>query len=120
VGEVDGDAWAKGAMIAGMAYRWVPLKWVSYTYHGCKCFQAHSCLLSYSFSFKKLVRGHCTGLVTSGGNVSHKHFTEMRRLARDETPFPSTRSCFIIFYGSLCFLLRSFLLLSQGSLGEAS
>jgi hypothetical protein len=25
--------------------------------------------------------------VTSGGNVTHKHFTEMRRLARDETPF---------------------------------
>jgi hypothetical protein len=25
--------------------------------------------------------------VTSGGNVTHKHFTEMRRLAHDETPF---------------------------------
>ena len=40
-----------------------------------------------AFSFKKLVRGHCPGVVTSGGNVTHKHFTEMRRLARDETPF---------------------------------
>ena len=39
------------------------------------------------FSFKNLVRGHCPGVVTSGGNVTHKHFTEMRRLARDETPF---------------------------------
>jgi hypothetical protein len=41
----------------------------------------------HSFSSKMLVKGHCPGLVTSGGNVSHKHFTEMRRLARDETPF---------------------------------
>ena len=40
-----------------------------------------------AFSFKKLVRGHCPGEVTSGGNVTHKHFMEMRRLARDETPF---------------------------------
>jgi hypothetical protein len=39
----------------------------------------------HSFSSKMLVKGHCPGLVTSGGNVSHKHFTEMRRLARDET-----------------------------------
>jgi hypothetical protein len=46
------------------------------------------CLYSYFFfSFKKLVRGHCPGVVTSGGNVTHKHFTEMRRLARDETSF---------------------------------
>jgi hypothetical protein len=40
-----------------------------------------------SFSFKKLVRGHCPGVVTSGGNVTHMHFTEMRNLARDETLF---------------------------------
>jgi hypothetical protein len=48
------------------------------------------CLLSFyliAFSFKRLVRGHCPGVVTSGDNVTHKHFTEMRRLARDETPF---------------------------------
>jgi hypothetical protein len=44
-------------------------------------------LYSYLFFFKKLVRGHCPGVVTSGGNVTHKHFTEMRRLDRDETPF---------------------------------
>jgi hypothetical protein len=39
-----GDVWARGAVIAGkcMAYLWVPLKRVSYTCHGCKCFQAHS------------------------------------------------------------------------------
>jgi hypothetical protein len=42
------------------------------------------------------------------------------RLARDETPYPLTRSCFIIFMGPSCFLLRIFLLLSWGSLGEAS
>jgi hypothetical protein len=40
-----------------------------------------------AFSFKKLVRGHCLGVVASGGNVTHNHFTEMRRLARDETRF---------------------------------
>jgi hypothetical protein len=76
----------KGAMIAGMAYQWVPLQRVSFTCHGCKYFQAHSCLLIFIFS-KIIIKGHCPGLVTSGGNVSHKHFTEMRRLARDETPF---------------------------------
>jgi hypothetical protein len=41
----------------------------------------------YSFSSKMLVKGHFLGLVNSGGNVSHKHFMEIRRLARDETPF---------------------------------
>ena len=48
------------------------------------------CLLPFIlivFSFKRLVRGHCPGVVTSGDNVTHEHFTEMRRLARDETPF---------------------------------
>jgi hypothetical protein len=48
------------------------------------------CLLPFyliAFSFKRLVRGHCPGVVTSGDNVTHKHFTEMKRLARDETPF---------------------------------
>ena len=45
-------------------------------------------LFLFAFSFKRLVGGHCPGVVTSGGNVTHKHFTEMRRLACDETPFP--------------------------------
>jgi hypothetical protein len=40
-----------------------------------------------AFSFKKIVRGHCPDVVTSGGNVTHKYFMKMRRLARDETPF---------------------------------
>ena len=39
------------------------------------------------FYFKRLVRGHCPDVMTSGDNVTHKHFTEMRRLPRDETPF---------------------------------
>jgi hypothetical protein len=39
------------------------------------------------FFFKRIARGHCPGVVTSGDSVTHKHFTEMRRLARDETPF---------------------------------
>ena len=39
------------------------------------------------FLFKGKVGGHCPGVVTNGDNVTHKHFTEMRRLARDETPF---------------------------------
>jgi hypothetical protein len=44
-------------------------------------------LLSFFLCFKKLVEGHCPGLVTRCDSVIHKHFTEMRRLARDETPF---------------------------------
>jgi hypothetical protein len=39
------------------------------------------------FSFKRIDGGHYPGVVTGGDNVTHKHFTEMRRLARDETPF---------------------------------
>jgi hypothetical protein len=40
-----------------------------------------------AFSFKRIAGGHCPGVVTSGDSVTHKHFMEMRRLARDETPF---------------------------------
>jgi hypothetical protein len=40
-----------------------------------------------AFSFRRIVGGHCPGEVTSSDNVTHKHFTKMRRLARDETPF---------------------------------
>ena len=48
------------------------------------------CLLPFyliAFSFNRIAGGHCPGVVTSGDNITHKHFTEMRRLARDETPF---------------------------------
>jgi hypothetical protein len=53
------------------------------------------CLLFFIFiafglflsCFKGRAGGHCPGLVTGGDNVTHKHFTEMRRLTRDETPF---------------------------------
>jgi hypothetical protein len=40
-----------------------------------------------AFSSKRIVGGHCPSVVTSGDIVTHKHFTEMRRLVRDETPF---------------------------------
>jgi hypothetical protein len=45
------------------------------------------CLIS--LSFKIIARGHCLDMVTSGDSVTHKHFMEMRRLTRDETPFLS-------------------------------
>jgi hypothetical protein len=44
-------------------------------------------LLLFLLCFKGRVEGHCPGLVTRGDSITHKHFTEMRRLARDETPF---------------------------------
>jgi hypothetical protein len=48
------------------------------------------CLLLFVlllFLFKRIVGGYCPSVVTSGDNVTHKHFMEMRRLACDETPF---------------------------------
>jgi hypothetical protein len=48
------------------------------------------CLFTFyliAFSFKRIAGGHCPGMVTSGDSVTNKHFTEMRRLARDDTPF---------------------------------
>jgi hypothetical protein len=39
------------------------------------------------FSLKRIVGGHFPRVVTSDDSVTHKHFTETRRLARDETPF---------------------------------
>jgi hypothetical protein len=82
-----------GAVMIGecMAYLWVPLKRVSCTLSWMQMFPSpfNAFYLFYLivFSFKRLVRGHCPGVVTSGDNVTHKHFMEMRRLARDETPF---------------------------------
>jgi hypothetical protein len=43
------------------------------------------CLIT--FSFKIIAGGHYPGVVTSGDSITHKHFMEMRRLARDETTF---------------------------------
>jgi hypothetical protein len=40
-----------------------------------------------AFSLKRIDGGHCPGVVTSGDNVTPKHFTEMRRLSRDKTAF---------------------------------
>jgi hypothetical protein len=45
------------------------------------------CFDPFLLCFKEIVEGHCPGLMTRGNNVIHKHFTEMRGLARDETPF---------------------------------
>jgi hypothetical protein len=51
-------------------------------------------LLFYSFIaflflfVPELIRGHCPGVVTSGGSVTHKYFHKNERSARDETPFP--------------------------------
>ena len=61
----------------------------------CNCFLAHSLPFSLSIisfvlfllCFKEIVEGHCPGLMTKDDNVIHKHFTEMRRMACDETPF---------------------------------
>jgi hypothetical protein len=39
------------------------------------------------FLFKGKFGGHSPGVVTRGDNITHKHFAEMRRLARGETPF---------------------------------
>jgi hypothetical protein len=41
----------------------------------------------FIFIYKRIAEGHFPGVVTSGDNVAHKNFTEMRRLAHDETPF---------------------------------
>jgi hypothetical protein len=38
---------------------------------------------------KELGGGQCPGLVSIYDNVIQKYFVEMRRMARDETPFPS-------------------------------
>jgi hypothetical protein len=37
--------------------------------------------------YKGIVEDHYPGLMTRGDNVIHKKFTEMRRLAHDDTPF---------------------------------
>jgi hypothetical protein len=39
------------------------------------------------FLFKGKVRGQSPGVVAKGDSVTHKHFTERRRMARDEAPF---------------------------------
>jgi hypothetical protein len=48
------------------------------------------CLLFFVlliFLFKRTTGGHYPGVVTSGGNITHNHLTEMRRMAHDVTPF---------------------------------
>jgi hypothetical protein len=50
-------------------------------------FNSFSLFYLIVFSFKRIVGEHCPSVVTSGDSVTHKNFKEMRRLARDETPF---------------------------------
>jgi hypothetical protein len=89
-----GDVWARGALMTWKcrAYLWVPLKRVNYTLSWMKMFPSpfNAFLIFYliSFSFKRIFGGHCPSVVTSGDSVTHKHFTNMRKLAYDETPFP--------------------------------
>jgi hypothetical protein len=44
------------------------------------------CLIAFDFLFKRIDGGHCLGVVTRGDNVTHKHFTEMRKLAHVMRP----------------------------------
>jgi hypothetical protein len=86
------DVRAMGAVMTGecMACLWVPLKRVSHTLSWMQMFPGPFnaiYLLSYCFSFKRIVRRHYLSVLTSGDHVTHKHFTGMRRLACDETPF---------------------------------
>jgi hypothetical protein len=88
-----GDVWARGAVMTGKyrSYLWVPLKRVSCTFSWMQLFPIPlNVVFTFyliSISFKRIVRGHFPGMVTSGDNVTHNHFTEMRSLAHDETPF---------------------------------
>jgi len=44
-------------------------------------------LIAFDFLSNGKVGGHYPGVVTRGDSITHKHFMEMRKLARDETPF---------------------------------
>jgi hypothetical protein len=84
-----GDVWARGAVmiVKCRSYLWVPLKSVNCTLSWMQLFpipfNAFLPFILISFSFKRIAGGHCPSMVISGDNVTHKHFTEMRRLVRD-------------------------------------
>jgi hypothetical protein len=67
-----GDVWARGAVMTGKcrSYLWVPLKRVSCTLSWMQLFpspfNAFLLFILLSFSFKRIVGGHCPGVVTSG------------------------------------------------------
>jgi hypothetical protein len=51
-------------------------------------FQAHYfSILSLFSRFKETLKDTAMLWCLDNGNVTHKHLVEMRRLARDETPF---------------------------------
>jgi hypothetical protein len=56
-------------------------------YYPIQCFLFLVLLLLVFFLFKGKTGGHCPGVVTRDESVTHKHLMEMRRLARDKTPF---------------------------------
>jgi hypothetical protein len=53
--------------------------------------QAHYfAILSFFHKFKERLKATALAWCPDNGSVTHKHLVEMRRLARDETPFLST------------------------------
>jgi hypothetical protein len=45
--------------------------------------------IAFLFLFvQELIKGHCPGVVTSGGSVTHKYFTEMKGWLVMRPPFP--------------------------------
>jgi hypothetical protein len=46
-------------------------------------------ILLFFHNFKKRLKATALAWCPDNGNVTHKHLVEMRRLARDETPFLS-------------------------------
>jgi hypothetical protein len=54
-------------------------------------FQAHYfAILSFFHNFKESLKATTLAWCPDNGNVTHKHLVEMRRLAREETPFLSS------------------------------
>ena len=53
----------------------------------CLLFLSLFLLIFFILCFKGRVEGNYPDLVTKGNKVTQKHFTEMIRLDRDETPF---------------------------------
>jgi hypothetical protein len=53
-------------------------------------FQAHYfAILSFFHKFKEKLKATALAWCPDNGSVTHKYLVEMRRLARDETPFLS-------------------------------
>jgi hypothetical protein len=85
-----GDVWAMGVVMTRKcrAYLWVPLKRVRCTLSWMQMFPSpfYAFLPFYLIVFF-FQENRWGTLPWRGDSVTHKHFTEMRKLARDETPF---------------------------------